>query len=346
MDEINLVLIIFIVFFLTSIIFSYTQEHFFAIPTSDERPFVNVYDEKRNQLPIVLLSHPFTRDNSYNQYKQYKKNKFLILGISSYNEFPKITSNKHDILNNPKEKAWTHYDYMTLVDGWLHCFREPNQYIIDTSLPKLLLSESDFCNEEVYKPDKKIAKLYDFIYICPKDDDKCDGWVATNKNWELAQKCISVMCNNYNLRGLLVGRQGCDLPKGCENKCKTTGFLSQIKLIEAFNQSKFILIPNKTDASPRILTEALCCNLPAIINYNILGGWKYIDPKKSGYLFKNIDDFEISLTKLLNNYHYLEPRNHYLEHFGRVNSGKKFKVFIENYFKDKVDLSNTKYLTL
>ena len=344
MNEINLVLVILIVFFLLVIIFNYNQEHFFAIPTNHERPFVNVYDENRNQLPIVLLSHPFTRDNSYEQYKQYKKDNFLVLGISSYNEFPSITTNKHDVLNNPSEKAWKDYDYMKVVDGWLHCFREPDQHI-KKGIPRTLISESDFCDYNVYKPTEKTEKKYDFIYICPKDNDNCDGWVSTNKNWKLAQECISIMCNKYNMKGILVGRKGCKLPEGCAENCETTGFLSQLKLIEAYNNSRFILIPNVSDASPRILTEALCCNLPVLLNYNIVGGWKYIN-NQSGAFFKSADDFPQALEYVNNNYNSLTPRKHYIEKFSREVTGKKFKLFVEKYFNNKVDISNIKYLTL
>ena len=181
MNEVNLVLILLILFFVYLNIVRFQTEYFFAVPTGDERPFVNVYDDKRNQQKIILLSHPFTRDSSYEQYKRYKKDKFIILGISSYNEFPKITTNKHDVLNNPKEKAWTDYDYMK-VAVWLHCFRKPSKYIDDKKMPKLLLSESDFCDTELYKPNDSVKKEYDFVYVCPKDGEDCDGWVATNKN--------------------------------------------------------------------------------------------------------------------------------------------------------------------
>ena len=84
------------------------------------------------------------------------------------------------------------------------------------------------------------------------------------------------MCLDYNLKGLLVGRKGCKLPDRCEKNLETTGWLSQMKLTEAFQKSKFILIPNQSDASPRILTEAMCCNCCVLVNYNIVGGWKYI----------------------------------------------------------------------
>ena len=45
----------------------------FAVPTSDERPFVNVYDDKGNQINVVLLSHPFTRDTTWKQYEDCKE---------------------------------------------------------------------------------------------------------------------------------------------------------------------------------------------------------------------------------------------------------------------------------
>lgn len=341
MNDINLVLIILIIFLILTL---FKNKELFALPTNHERPFVNVYDNNNNQLPIILLSHPLTRDNSYEQYKQYKKDNFLILGISSYNEFPSITTNKHDSLNNPKEKAWTHYNYMKLVDGWLHCFRNPEKHI-NKSMPKTLISESDFCNYDVYKPDPSIKKKYDFIYICPKDNDKCDGWVSINKNWNLAKECIKIMCQKYKLKGLLVGRKGCDLPKGTEKYLSTTGFLSQTKLIEAYNECKFILIPNKSDASPRVLTEAMCVNLPILLNYNIVGGWKYIS-EKTGAFFKNKDDFEQGLQFILNNYSSMEPRNVYINRFSYSITGVKFKKFVQKYYPDKIDLSEIEYLKL
>jgi hypothetical protein len=344
MNEVNLVLLIMTLFIVFYIFIKSTKEHFFAVPTGDERPFVNVYDENRNQLPIVLLSHPFTRDSSYEQYKQYKKDNFLVLGISSYNEFPSITTNKHDVLNNPSEKAWKNYDYMKVVDGWLHCFRNPEKHI-KSGIPKVLISESDFCNYDTYKPNSSIEKKYDFLYICPKDGGNCDGWVATNKNWELGKQCIDIMCNKFKLRGLLVGRKGCPLPKGCDELCETTGFLSQAKLIEAYNQCKFILVPNQSDASPRVLTEALCCNLPALLNYNIVGGWKYIGPQ-SGAFFKSANDLEPGLRYILDNLSKMSPREYYLKNFSKPVAGKRLKHFIEKHFKDKIDVSNYKYLTL
>ena len=315
----------------------------FGIPTDHERPFVNVYSDKGEQLKIVLLSHPFTRDSSWEQYKEYRRDGFLILGISSYNEFPLITTNKLDTLNNPEEKAWKNYDYMSLVEGWLHCFRDPKKYI-KSEMPRILISESDFCNSEVYCPNRHIEKKYDFIYLCPKDSDKnCDGWVSVNKNWELAKKCLEILCGSFKLTGLLVGRKGCQIPKVCDGLVETTDFLSQNELIKSYRQSRFIFIPNQSDASPRILTEALCCNIPAIVNYNILGGWKYIN-KKTGAFFKNETDISKAIEHVIN--FNTTPRDNFLNNWGEENTGRQFKKFIEENFSDKIDVSKHKYLKL
>ena len=77
-------------------------------------------------------------------------------------------------------------------------------------MPLLFQSESDYTDCNINKPDPTIKKEYDFIYICLKVDEKkdtCDDWATWNKNWELAQKCLKIMCNKYKLKGLLVGRK-------------------------------------------------------------------------------------------------------------------------------------------
>ena len=79
-----------------------------------------------------------------------------------------------------------------------------------------------------------------------KDEKKnkdCNGWVSGNKNWKLAKKCIEIMCRDFKLKGLLVGRKGCELPPCCKGLIETTSFMSQSKLIESYRKSKFIFIP-------------------------------------------------------------------------------------------------------
>ena len=118
--------------------------------------------------------------------------------------------------------------------------------------------------------------------MCPKesetDEEKkndCYGGGASNKNWKLGKKCIEKMCRDYKLKGLLIGRGGCKMNKVCEGLLTTTGFLQQSELIKSYNQSTFILMSNQSNASPRVLTEALCCDFPVLVSYTIVVGGEY-----------------------------------------------------------------------
>ena len=323
----------------------------FDVPTSDERPYVNIYGDNGDQLKIVMLSHPFTRDSSYKQHQEYRKDGFIILGISSYNEFPGISQNKLDGLSNPTDKAWN-YDYMKEVDGWLHCFRRPEKYITDPNMPIAFISESDFIDHTIFKPDNSVKKIYDFIYVCPKDSDSdpekskdCYGWGAENKNWKLGKKCIEHICRKYKLKGLLVGRSGCEIDKVCDGLITTTNFLSRDELIKSYQQSKMILMANQSDASPRVLTEALCCNIPVLLNYNIVGGWKYIN-NDTGAFFTSENDIDKGLNTIINNLDTMTPRETFLKTYGRENTGKRLKDFIQKNYKDRINVDKYKYLKL
>ena len=91
------------------------------------RPFVNVYDNKGNQLNVALLCRPFFANSHEEQYKKMG-NKFNILGISSYQEFPNEPFNPKDNYNKITNK----YDYKKWTDmckGWLHCFKNAEDYL-------------------------------------------------------------------------------------------------------------------------------------------------------------------------------------------------------------------------
>ena len=128
-----------------------------------KRPFLNIYDDKGKAINVVFVTHPFSRDECIEQYNKAIQNNVNFLGMSSYCEFPGLISNPHDVLSDPKHKAWT-YDYFKLCKGWCHCFRDPRVYIPDNH-PKILLSESDFAKYKKHIPDPNVKKEYDFLYV-------------------------------------------------------------------------------------------------------------------------------------------------------------------------------------
>ena len=135
-----------------------------------KRPFLNMWGVRKDGteflVNIVFITHPFTRDECIVQYNDAKDKGCHFLGLSSYSEFPGLVSNPHDVLHDPKNKAWTDYDYFKLSRGWLSCFREENNTKwIKSGFPQVNIAESDFANYEVHKPDPSVKKEYDFIEL-------------------------------------------------------------------------------------------------------------------------------------------------------------------------------------
>ena len=280
-------------------------------------------------------------------YKKIKK-VYNILGISSYQEFPNKPFNPSDGYNNTTNK----YDYnrwTQMCKGWLHCFKNPEDYLPKNS-KSILLSESDFCDSNINKPNNKIEKKYDFLYICHRDDLKdCSTkeWVAFNKNLELAEKCVSILCTKKKYKVLFIGRKGCKLPSPCTNlQIETTDKLDYYDLQKKYDECKFLLLPNIHDASPRVITEAMNHNLPCLINRKLVGGWKYITPI-SGEFFDDENNFEENVDKIINNYDNYTPRKYFIENYNVLKSGKILKNFIFDIFGDKINMpkNSIKYIT-
>jgi hypothetical protein len=317
---------------------------------SMKRPFLNMWGVRKDGSEfltnIVFITHPFTRDECIVQYNDAKNKGVHFLGLSSYSEFPGPISNKHDVLHDRTIDAWTKYDYFQLTRGWLSCFSdENNKKWIKQGVPCVNIAESNFANYEQHQPDPNVKKEYDFIYICLKDgepiekDGKTDcpeGWQSTIRDWNTVKKLLDVMCDKYKLKGLLVGRIGCSIPKQCHQLMEQTDFMEYSTFIKQFNRCKFILTASFADCSPRTLSEAMCFNLPVLVNKNILGGWEYVnDQTGTFYDPNNLETFPDTIDnflKKLNNNEY-KPREWFIQNYGKYNSGKRLKKFIGEVFK-------------
>jgi hypothetical protein len=101
-------------------------------------------------------------------------------------------------------------------------------------------------------------------------------------------------------------------------------------------------LPNISDASPRVLTEGLCCNARILVNYNIVGGWKYVNDL-TGEFFTSETDFIEKLQKILNNYDKYKPREWYMNNYGLEKSGKRLLEFLKQHYNDN-GLQTAKYV--
>jgi hypothetical protein len=319
-----------------------------------EFPFKNLYDDKGNRLNIILLAAPFREEKHEELYLKYKKKGYEFCGISSYLNFPnKILNPYEDKFHETKS-----HDYLKMASAWLHCFRDisindknapldsVNQLteLKKSGLPMMLLTEADLKDVDNFKPDHSIKKEYDFIYVCLSDNDKCEaGWQSYNRNWELAKKCLEVMCGQFKLKGVMVGRENCEFTDKCNGIVKVHPFLDYHEFQKEMQKCRFLFVPNVSDASPRVITEAMTYNMPVLVNKYILGGWHNVIPGVTGEFFSNEVDIIPALTNMVNNSY--KPRDWFVENRGMKKSGKQLAEFlIKNY--PNISNKKMKYATI
>lgn len=121
------------------------------VETDPLYPFQRIRFGNGSDSGVVAVIAPFYDLNYFRSVTQralfwrLKASGHVLLGVSSYQEFPGDISNPHD------DRHVTRQDLALLshVDGWLHCFRaERAARVIPAGVPRLLLSESDFTDPE------------------------------------------------------------------------------------------------------------------------------------------------------------------------------------------------------
>jgi hypothetical protein len=312
-----------------------TMETFEKKFLEDERskknrhPFRFLKDEKGNVLPIVALTAFFRNDGDKNRYNNFIKKNIKVIGVTAYRDFPNIiqdsTEDNYQRIDN--------FNYTQNIKPWLYCMRNYSNYGLSPLKNKLLeMSESDFYTAETTIHSQK---KYDFIYVCLKDDDKCslNGWQSSCRNFSLALKCFPILCNQLKLKGLLVGRVGCGLEEQYKGLIETTDFLQYHDLQNKMKESRFLFVPNISDASPRVVAECLIKNVPILMNANILCGFKYIN-NETGEFFSSESDVGDATRRLLTKLPNISPQKWWAENYSYSKSAIKLRDFLYESYPD------------
>jgi glycosyltransferase involved in cell wall biosynthesis len=208
-----------------------------------------------------------------------------VIGLASYGTFPRV----HAVFDG-KDLAIKRMDgrerpEVARCAGWAHCFRNVRQYLPEGP-PQTLISISDFTDPEWVSAaglGTPTDKRWDLIYTCCPNP-----FNELTKNWALAKRCLSRLARELGITALLVGRdQAPDVPAA--PGIETCGELPWNELMAYLSQSRAAFFPNALDASPVFLTEALCLDVPVVVNRRILGGWKYVQPE-TGRFFTDEND--------------------------------------------------------
>ena len=259
-----------------------------------EQGIVDILDENDKPTEFVAI-------RKHHIYNIERLNKILvgkkIIGLSSYTNFPQQSINSHETKENIMEQIT---DKVIL---WLHCFKDPQNYI-PYNIPLLLHSETD---QYDIREGHNIAcnlktKDYDFCCYLPISDVN-EKWCRWVRGADDAVKWLNYMADEMNLKILVVGSI---LYKGFSDKIKTLGFLHHDEWFANLKLCKFFINFSRYDASPRIIMDSIMSNIPILLNENILGGWKYIN-KDTGMLFFHDADIKHTITTFMGKSY--NPRN-------------------------------------
>ena len=133
------------------------------------------------------------------------------------------------------------------------------------------------------------------------------------------------MCVEFKLKGAIIGRNKCEFTNKCVN-VKVFPILPFYEFQKELQKAKFLFVPNISDASPRVITEALCYNMPVLVNYNIVGGWHNVITKITGEFFTNEHNIKDALKKITTNVY--NSREWYVNNRGLKKSGAELAKFL------------------
>lgn len=214
---------------------------------------------------------------------------------------------------------------------WCHCYKNDEVF----KVPNMLLSESDFVDPRfitVYKRPETFK--YDFCYFTS------GGKAGTiNKGIDIFARSLPILCGQYQMRGIVIKYMKGDrpfVPRSQKVINKYSDYLtikgkrlSPKAVAKIMAKSRFSFFPNTADCSPLLLAESLVRDCPALVNENILGGWKYIN-ENTGATF-NLGNLSDQIETMLSSP--FSPSQSHLQQYGFMNSATRWANALKEHMK-------------
>jgi hypothetical protein len=266
-------------------------------------PFLLVLNTRYQNIGWALLNGPIITHSQHEQFAQLRRSGVRLAGMSSYRTFPLLED------GDP-------LDYESLCEVWCHCFRDPNRFL-STTIPRALISVSDFTDYRRISPETirldEQGETFDFVYA-----GATEPWKREIKNWKMAGRCIPLICREMGLRCMVIGAPTADFPSSAGVRFSPP--LPWKEFLSRLAGARFLFLPNELDASPRILAEALCLNIPLVVNRNVLGGWKYVN-RFTGSFFESEHDVLAAVRACLGQA--VAPRDWFRANYGPYQTGQR-----------------------
>ena len=304
---------------------------------------LELLDENKNQTEYISIRGEFWNNESENDFIKLINNGKKVIGLSSYQNFPKFIINPIENRGPINENDTFINKYGHLVIVWLHCFKDSINYI-PPSIPKLLYSETDqYPNIEYLNSIITKDKKYDFIASIQESD-----WNLWIRGLEIAKKWLNYMADEMGLKILVCGSGRLN---DFSKKIDIIEFKPWIDFINILNMGKYLFCSSRYDASPRIIIEAMSLNMPVLLNENILGGWKYINDETGMFFFYD-EDIKTRIDKFIKKVNNINPYIWVKKNINRDKSAEKLGItlsYLQSFkisdFIDKIIVINLNKIT-
>lgn len=266
-------------------------------------PFLRVTGPGGDVLPWVVVRAPVVTRAQHVRLRQLADEGCRFVGATSYLGFPGAGFRDER-------------DYGLLCEAWLHCFRDPDRFLPPNG-PRARVSESDFTDPRRVDPGRAARALPPELVADVVHVSGAEPWRQRAKNWPLAARCLRRLAEKTDLRILVV-----DAPPSAESLpgVTPTGPLPWPTVLAVIAAARCLFVAAVLDASPRVLAEALCLDVPVVVNRSILGGWQYVNPF-TGVFFDGVDDVVPAVLEAVGAPG--RPRSWFMAHHGPTRAGAR-----------------------
>ncbi len=200
---------------------------------------------------VHLVHRPLNPDEDARMAQLCEEGYYLV-GICSFENWPGRIHNPADPPFHRRYDLFEKRFYRRFI-GFMHNLREPEDVFPD-DLPLLRMDYSDYV--QVRKRGKE--KAYDLLYYAGykvEGEPRSVAWSRIVKQHDLALRVIQALLDrDPGFRACIVH----DVFEIDDPRVERHGFLPYRAFLDKVEASRILLVPSVLDASPRVITEALC----------------------------------------------------------------------------------------
>ena len=268
--------------------------------TGATSPFLFLADSRGRDVGWAVVAAPIWRREGHRRLAELSAAGYRFAGMTNYFDFP-------------GPAVGDGRDYGLLCEAWLHCFRDPEKRL-PRGVPAARVALSDFTDYRSIRPAPGARrKDHGVLYAGASPD-----WKKEAKNWALAARCIPRLVRELGLTAVAIGRP--DERLAAAPGVEIVPFLPWDRFLDVLQRSRVLFVPNVRDPSPRVLAEALCLDVPIVVNRAILGGWHYVS-EATGAFFDDEASAVAAVRRCLDEP--LAPRRWFCERFGPERAGRR-----------------------